>query len=37
MINNVIHILTVKVPQYVVSVTYRIYCFADYCEDDYVE
>ena len=37
MIDNVIHIITVKVPQYAVSVVYRIYCFGDYCEDDYVE
>lgn len=37
MINNVIHIITVKVPQYAINVAYRIYCFADYCDDDYVE
>ncbi len=36
-INNVIHIIRVKVPKYIVSVVNRIYCFADYCEDDYVE
>lgn len=36
-INNVIHIINVKVPQYLSNVVYRIYCFADYCDDDYVE
>lgn len=36
-INNAIHVIFLKVPQYVISVAYRIYCFADYCEDDYVE
>ena len=36
-INNVVHILKVKVPKYIVNAVYRIYCFADYCEDDYVE
>lgn len=35
--NNIIHILRIKVPKYVKNVVYRIYCFADYCEDDYVE
>ncbi len=36
-INNTIHVIFVKVPQYITTVVYRIYCFADYCEDDYCD
>lgn len=36
-INNTIHVIFVKVPQYVTNFANRIYCFGDYCEDDYVE
>lgn len=36
-INNIIHIINVKVKYNITAVIYRIYCFGDYCDDDYVE